>query len=315
MVVRFQKYHSNIQWIFAVREHAEVLKVLDGQLCQAVTVTDKEINAPLDGHRNCAARRSLTAAELGQLNDAVPPAGTYSKNELITYAIQDQGSEFCFRFRGVVELVDQAYRILNSTIKEVCNRGETDSLLLDRRVDFVVSLPNGINLNSYYGYAALPPRSLCFLTRRRGPIAPSFASSWMSFFAVFLILAPVAAVTTLVLSVHLQRYQSDVPMKSDLILFFFSTYLWQSPAPLKKSSLASVRVVSAIWMFGMFFLVQFTQTNITASRNVPEQSPQVRHLEELASRLDDGRLSLCMHFVCADIIRKIGGQCVTPHFY
>ncbi|KAL1472060.1 hypothetical protein MTO96_039566 [Rhipicephalus appendiculatus] len=61
-------------------------------------------------------------------------------------------------------------------------------------------------------------------------------------------------------------------------------------------------------MFGMFFVVQFTQTSITASRNVPSHSPQLRRLAELVSRLDEGSIAPCMHYVVAGAISQFGGN-------
>ncbi|KAL1473277.1 hypothetical protein MTO96_038791 [Rhipicephalus appendiculatus] len=84
-VAWFQKYHSYIQWIFPVRDHGDVLQAFNDHVCQVTTVTDTEINVPWDGYRKCTARKVLTTTQ-HKLKDPVPPAGTYSKNELIRYA-------------------------------------------------------------------------------------------------------------------------------------------------------------------------------------------------------------------------------------
>ncbi|KAL1473276.1 hypothetical protein MTO96_038790 [Rhipicephalus appendiculatus] len=310
-VAWFQKYHSYIQWLFPVRDHGEVLHAFNDHVCQVFTVTDTEINMPWDGYRKCVARRVLTTAQDNQLIDPVPPAGTYSKNELIRYAVDDASNEACFRFRGITLLFREVYRILNNTFEEVCNHGDTDSLLLDRQVDFILGESDRINPGSYYGYVTLPLDSLCFMTGRKGPVAPSFASNWLFFFAIFLIVAPLAIVMTLLLNIRTQRRHLHAPDQSDLILFFLSTYLGRCPPPVLKTISASVRVAAVTWMLGMFFLVQFTQTNITASRNVPSHSPQVRRVEELVSRLHDGSMMPCVHFLVARVIHEFGNS--VPH--
>ncbi|KAL1476388.1 hypothetical protein MTO96_036541 [Rhipicephalus appendiculatus] len=68
----FQKYHSNIQWVFSVRQHEQALQALNGHVCQVITVTQTEISVPSDGYRNCSTRRLLTTAQDGHLRDHVP---------------------------------------------------------------------------------------------------------------------------------------------------------------------------------------------------------------------------------------------------
>ncbi|KAL1477984.1 hypothetical protein MTO96_035317 [Rhipicephalus appendiculatus] len=306
-----QKYHSYIDWIFPVREHQKVLQVFNGHACQVTTISHTQINVPLDGYRKCATRRVLTTTKRNRLADRVPPAGTYSKNELIRYAIDDAKNKSCFRFPGIAYLLSEAYRTLNNTFQEVCNDGHTDSLLLDRRVDFVLGGVDRINPGSYYGYVTMPLESLCFLTRQQGPIAPSFASTWMSFFAIFLIFTPLALVATFILSNRYQQRERDLAYQSDLILFFLSTYLGRCPPPQLGSIPAPVRVASVAWMFGTFFLLQFTQTHLTASHNVPSHSPQIRRVAELVSRLGDGSIAPCLQFTMLRIIENVGGS--TPY--
>ncbi|KAL1433750.1 hypothetical protein MTO96_012282 [Rhipicephalus appendiculatus] len=301
----FQKYHANIQWVFSVRQHEQALQALNGHVCQVITVTETEISVPSDGYRKCSTRRLLTTAQDGHLRDRVPPLGTFAKNEEIRYAIHDTSTKLCFRILWVLEQLKDLHSALNNTLLEFCNDGGTDSLLFDRRVDFVVGVPSPKQApSSYYRYATLPPFSVCFLTRRRGPIAPSFVSTWMSFFALVLLLAPLAAVITLVMSIKTLRRLSDAPHHSDWMLFYLSTYLGRCPPPLAKSSSASVRVASAAWMIGMFFLLQFTQTNITAQRSVPDHSPQVRYAAELYSLLDKGNVLPCVGYPVHELLYK-----------
>ncbi|KAH7951630.1 hypothetical protein HPB52_010938 [Rhipicephalus sanguineus] len=81
----FQKYHANFQWIFSVRQHQPALQTFDGHVCQVITVTETEINVPLDGYRNCATRRLLTTAQDDRLRDHVPPIGSFTKDEKIRH--------------------------------------------------------------------------------------------------------------------------------------------------------------------------------------------------------------------------------------
>ncbi|XP_049523966.1 uncharacterized protein LOC125945740 [Dermacentor silvarum] len=114
-------------------------------------------------------------------------------------------------------------------------------------------------------------------------------------------------------------------------MFFVSTYLGRSPEALLKykSRIVSVCVIS--WMFAMFILQQYTQTEITASRSVPALSAGMKSATEFMSRLDSGSILPCVHFITSDIIdklgiegsrlkslrhalRKCGNECVTDNF-
>ncbi|KAH8036989.1 hypothetical protein HPB51_008037 [Rhipicephalus microplus] len=118
----FQRYYSYVQWIVAAREHDQVVKHLSGHLCQVISVTQVEVSAPWDDYRSCEERRVIPAADVSML---------------------------------------AAYAALNITLVETCNNGETDSLLLDRRVDFVTTIPKLVFMRSYYGtYLGRSPASI-----------------------------------------------------------------------------------------------------------------------------------------------------------
>ncbi|KAH7949421.1 hypothetical protein HPB49_009544 [Dermacentor silvarum] len=276
-----------------------------------MSVTASEINAPLDGYRSCEERRVFTAAEDVTTAERTPRAGTYPKGERIIFAALDQGTSLCFREEKFMPLVKLAYAATNTTLVELCNKGETDSLLLDRRVDFVIATSNHVNLSSYYGHVMLPPASLCFISRRAMPLRPSFSSMWLSFLQVSLALFPFVLVFLLLVTVQAGRHSACTIDPSALIMFFLATYLGQSPVAVNQSKSALVRLSLVAWMFAMFILVQFSRTEITASRSIPALSSEMRHVAEFKARLDAGKTLPCTHFFVTGIIDKFSGN--VPH--
>ncbi|KAL1467719.1 hypothetical protein MTO96_041981 [Rhipicephalus appendiculatus] len=309
---KFERYHSYIQWLVAAREHDQVLKTLSGHLCQVTSVTQLEVNAPWDGYRSCEARRVVTGADVGMLAERVPHAGRLPKDDRVAFANQDDSSRLCYKRGNFITLAKLAYASLNTTVVETCNNGETDSLLLDRRVDFVVGIPKLVPMRSYYGYVMFPPSSLCFLSRRATPLPPSFVSSWLSFFKVSLIVFPLALVLLLLIDAHARLRSVAATRRSHLIMFFTSTYLGRSPASIPRTMSTLGKVCIIVWMFAMLTLVQFTQTEITASRSVPALSSEMKSVMEFESRLDDGSILPCMHFFAKNIVDEFGGS--VSHF-
>ncbi|KAL1487375.1 hypothetical protein MTO96_007999 [Rhipicephalus appendiculatus] len=152
MVNKFERYHSYIQWIVAAREHDQVFQTLSGHICQVISVTQVEVNAPSDGYRSCEERRVITGADVGMLAERVPHAGRLPKDDRVVFANLDDSSKLCYKRGNFITLAKLAYASLNTTVVEVCNNGETDSLLLDRRVDFVLSISKRVPMRSYYGH-------------------------------------------------------------------------------------------------------------------------------------------------------------------
>ncbi|KAH6943073.1 hypothetical protein HPB50_015355 [Hyalomma asiaticum] len=143
IVAKFEKYHANIQCLFATRNHADVLATFSENFCNVISVIDIHIDAPLDGYMPCKERQVLLKTEEMLKAERVPPRGTYSRNKRIRFAMQDEGDKFCFRKKiPFVEVVDRAYEALNNTFVEECNHGDTDYILLDKRVDLILSLSN-----------------------------------------------------------------------------------------------------------------------------------------------------------------------------
>ncbi|KAH8036429.1 hypothetical protein HPB51_000465 [Rhipicephalus microplus] len=151
IIQEFQRYYSYIQWIVAAREHDQVVKHLSGHLCQVISVTQVEVSAPWDDYRSCEERRVVPAADVGMLAGYRPRAGRFPKNTRVVFANQDDSSRLCYTRGNFITLVRLAYAALNITLVETCNNGETDSLLLDRRVDFVTTIPKLVSMRSYYG--------------------------------------------------------------------------------------------------------------------------------------------------------------------
>ncbi|KAL1423382.1 hypothetical protein MTO96_021141 [Rhipicephalus appendiculatus] len=239
--------------------------------------------------------------------ERTPAAGKYPKNGVVTFARQDKGDHNCFKRSGVIsEFIKEAYMIHNNSVIEVCNRGETDSLILEKRANFLLVPSNAVPMNSYYGYAMHASTSICFLTQRGGPLKPSFTFTWLSFFAVSLILSPLATVSILAL-----RYRARKPPRkrvsiSAWTLFLVGLYAGRSSSQPIMSTSTAVRVTIGSWFLGTFLLVQFTQTEITASRSVPAYSSGVRHIAELTSRLGAGALRPCMNFMIVEVLKKYG---------
>ncbi|KAH6942998.1 hypothetical protein HPB50_013582 [Hyalomma asiaticum] len=241
--------------------------------------------------------------------ERMPPHGTYSRNEHIRFARLDEGDKFCYRKKNVfLKLVDRAYEALNNTFIERCNHGDTDSMLLDKRVDLVLGLSNTVHPTSYYAYTVLAPDAICFFTRRATPQQPSFTSCWLAFFTLSFVLAPIAALYFFLLNVRARLRLGETPRTGPFILFFVSSYLGRSPVPPTRSIRATVRIMLAAWAMGMFILGQYTQTAITASLSVPPYSSQIKRVSQLASRLDDGTIKLCAHFMMARSVHKFGGD-------
>ncbi|KAL1487378.1 hypothetical protein MTO96_008002 [Rhipicephalus appendiculatus] len=249
IVAKFERYHSYIQWIVAAREHDQVLKKLSGHLCQVISVTEVDVNAPLDGFRSCEERRVITGAQVGMLAERVPRAGRFPKNDRVVFANLDASSSLCNKSGQFMPLVKLAYTVLNITLVEACNNGETDSLLLNRRVDFVVDISKSVPMRSYYGYVMLPPLSLCFLSRRATPLPPSFGSSWLSFLEVSVIVFPLASVLHLLMAAQARHRSVPATRYSEWILFFLSTYLGRSPAAIRNATSTVVKVSIIVWMF------------------------------------------------------------------
>ncbi|KAL3226213.1 hypothetical protein MRX96_048994 [Rhipicephalus microplus] len=308
IVGHFERHHSYIQWIVAASEHDQVLKTLSGHLCQVISVTLIDVNAPLDGYRACEERQLIIGAETDALGQNVQHARRLPKNDRIVFATLDHSSNLCYKEEKFIPFVKLAYAVLNTTLVEACNNGETDSLLLDRRVDFVIDVSKHVSMRSYYGYVMLPPASLCFLSRRATPLPPSFVSCWLSFFEVFLILTPLALLLLLIIAVQARLRSVPATRQSNFIMLFASTYLGRTPAAIPNKTSTLVKVFITVWMFATFILVQFTQTDITASRSVPALSSEMKQVMQLKSRLDDGSTRPCMHVFAKNIIEKLGSN-------
>lgn len=306
-VARFQKYYSNVQWIFSVDQHEDLLRELKPK-CQVLTVSENEINAPRDGYRSCEEREIFRNADT-ITTDRSPPRGTYPKDSRIIYTLFDGRNKNCGKERFLyIPIIRDVYARLNNTMVELCSSSTgTDSLLLDRNVDMVLGpRPVKCSLRCYfYAYAVRQPEAFCMLVRRRRPVHPSFIHNWLSFFFLCCTLMPVAMTFSLIITVR-RRINPDTTIGfSSVGLFLVSTFLGRSPPRSLGPSSASASVMIAAWMMGTFFLLNFVQTEITASRAVPEYSPEIKEVDELTAPLNAGRVLLCTNEQAASRLRDV----------
>ncbi|KAH7961765.1 hypothetical protein HPB52_012034 [Rhipicephalus sanguineus] len=259
-VDRFQKYHANVQWVFPVREHEDLL----GRLtlpCQVVTVTAEEINVPHDSYRSCNERRIFRKVDTHLLSGRALPRGTYPKNENITCALFDEPSHnCCSSYEGfyLVHAIVEAYLALNNTVRMWCDRSsKTDSLLMDRQLDVLLGFPpaNCYPRCFFYGYAMRAPTSICLA---RGHLAAQRKPSYPA-----------------------------------LVLFLVSTFFGRCPPQPVRPGAASATFIAAAWLAGTWLLLNFIQTHITASIAAPEYSPEIRGIYDFAAQLDSGRMLPC----------------------
>ncbi|KAH6942606.1 hypothetical protein HPB50_008431 [Hyalomma asiaticum] len=296
-IPRFQKYHSNVDWVFSVKEHADVLDRLRNHSCQVITVTVDDISAPYDGYRSCQVRKHFREPRVLLFKDA-PRKGLYPKHERVYYAVRDRPGNYCGENYGNrATITIEAYRALNNSLVYRCNNDDVDqSALLERQVDIIAGLrsPNCPDHCFAYRYAMYPPTSRYYLVRRSTTTRPSFFNVWLWFFFVsFLFMATFAVVFILVLQ-HRRRFHSeDTFSTSAAAMFLVSSFLGRSPPPGMESRAMSSKILLFSWMLGMLFLGTFIQTSITASRSVPSITAEIKSMRELLERLDDGTILLC----------------------
>ncbi|KAL1486411.1 hypothetical protein MTO96_046978 [Rhipicephalus appendiculatus] len=202
-------YHSNVDWIFSVKEHADVLDKLKNDSCQVITVSETNISAPFDGYRSCHERKNFGDAHV-LLSKDVPHEGSYPKHTRLYYTINDMPGNYCGMSHGnVVEAAMQAYKTLNNSLVHRCNNdGVAHSALLEKRVDVILG-EGYVNCPDHcfvYRYAMHPPMYHYFLVRRSTLQPPSFAEYLA---VVFLHLIPV--IGTVHDSVH-SRIASSTPV-------------------------------------------------------------------------------------------------------
>ncbi|KAH6930383.1 hypothetical protein HPB50_013168 [Hyalomma asiaticum] len=336
---RFEKEHSNVYWIFAVRKHEDILEKVASHSCQVITISEVEVNEHFGDYKQCTRnhRRVLHSGQNLSFFASTSPT-KYPKHARIEYAVSDrQNNSVGALYGSRAHMVIQAYEALNNTLIQQWSTEGSDSLLLDRRVDVILGNRNVHCWSkcSFYPYALYAPNAARILVRRARPLVPSFASTWESFFCIPLVLAPV--VVMILLAAHIQRRFSpnDASPLPGVIAFLVSTYLGRSPPPAMRSVATSSKITMATWMFGMLFLINFIQTEITSSRAVPEYSSEIRNMEEFVARIESGARRLCVNTATRNIIRRVtkteprishldsldrvleqcGQRCVTDNFW
>ncbi|XP_077498607.1 uncharacterized protein LOC144109680 [Amblyomma americanum] len=250
-------------------------------------------------------RTRVDTQRIGELSSVIPVPFTLW---ICIEDVFDKPIQICRKFEGQNVLsAKEAYETLNNTLVERCNnKSDSDSLLMDMRVDFVLGgrSPSCPSHCFQYAYATFPPTSLSMIVSRSGPSRPSFVSNWRSFFELSALLAPFAVVFLLLTRLQLRLYPDQSTSLSAAVNFLATTYLGRSPPPLPCFGTTFMRVFMIVWMFGVSFLLKFTQTTITASRSVPEYTGLLRKKNQLAALLDAGNIKPCLDIFIANGIQK-----------
>ncbi|KAH7971471.1 hypothetical protein HPB49_024440 [Dermacentor silvarum] len=312
-VRRLDKFDPNVYWIFAVDEHADVIGVLSNHSCQVVTVAEKDISVASDGYRCCSKRVTSSTLEWKTLLGSPELEGRYPRNRNITYTLQERGTippactmmgpmffmtfalfSLRLRYPEYAALLD-AYYAINTTVNMQCAEYISgEALLREKKLDFI--LLSWLNRNSTplfeYKYAFFSPSSLCFYVRARAPVPPSFDDSWIFFFFCFVCLAPFCFAIMFIFHAHgIVRPNERVPL-STVIMIFVSSFLGRSTEDLNVGASAPRLVVMA-WSLAMFFVGNYLQSSVTASRSVPALSAEIT-TKQLLEHLREGTLAPCV---------------------
>ncbi|KAH6930385.1 hypothetical protein HPB50_013170 [Hyalomma asiaticum] len=308
-VARFEKYHSNVYWIFAVRKHDDIIKKLSNHSCQVITVSEVEVNEHFGDYKQCTRNHRRVLHRGQKLSLFTSTSSTkYPKHTRIEYAVFDRQNNFGGGLYGPKpRMVIEAYEALNNTLIQRWSTDDSDSMLLDRRVDVVLGTRNVYCWSRcfFYPYALYAPFSTCTLAKRAGPLVPSFASTWESFFCIPLVLAPMVVMILLVAHIQRRFSPNDASSLSGVIVFLVSTYLGRSPPPVIRSAAISSKLMMTTWMLGMLFLINFIQTEITSSRAVPEYSSAVRNMADFLERIQSNATGICVNAGTSKMIRKV----------
>ncbi|KAH6943748.1 hypothetical protein HPB50_026363 [Hyalomma asiaticum] len=146
------------------------------------------------------------------------------------------------------------------------------------------------------------------MVRKGVQVSPSFANTWFTFFAVALILTPFTAVLAMILRGSCHSSTGRVNSASAVVIVFLSTYLGRSPPEDLRLTSMSMKIALGSWMMGMTVLLQFTQTQITASQSVPAYSSVIRHNDQLGVAFDAGKILPCMITALGDGVPFMAGN-------
>ncbi|KAH7971470.1 hypothetical protein HPB49_024439 [Dermacentor silvarum] len=312
-VRRLDRVDPNVYWIFAVDEHSDVIGFLSNHSCQVVTVAEKDISLASDGYRSCSKRVTSSTLQWKTLLGSPELEGTYPKDRIITYTLQERKSvppdctmmgpmffmtfarfSLHLRYPEYAALLD-AYYAINTTINMKCADDISgEALLQEKNIDFI--LFTWLNKHKTplfdYKYALFSPSSLCFYVRARAPVPPSFDDSWIFFFFCLVCLAPFCFAIMFIFLAHgIMRPNERVPL-STVIMIFVSSFLGRSTEDLNVG--ASVpRLVVMAWSLAMFFVGNYLQSSVTASRSIPALSAEIT-TEQLLEHLRDGTMAPCV---------------------
>ncbi|KAH7971472.1 hypothetical protein HPB49_024441 [Dermacentor silvarum] len=303
----------NVYWIFAVDEHSDLIGFLSNHSCQVVTVAEKDISVAFDGYRSCSKRVTSSMLEWKTVLGSPELQGTYRRDGNLSFVLHEKGTvppdctmmgpmlfttmalpSLQLRHPEGVALLD-AYYAINTTVNMQCaDWSSGDALLREKSVDFILYSWLKTKSTSLFDnkYAFFSPSALCYYVRGRVPVPPSFYNSWILFFLCFICLVPFCF--AIIFTFHVQRAtrpSEHVPL-SAVIMFFVMTFLGRSPHGLNVSAPAP-RLVLVAWLLLMFFIGNYLQSSLTASRSMPALSAEITK-EQLLKHLQEGTMLPCV---------------------
>ncbi|KAL1444766.1 hypothetical protein MTO96_029502 [Rhipicephalus appendiculatus] len=198
------------------------------------------------------------------------------------------------RFPEAAALLDAYYTINTTGSMHCADRRSGQALLREKRIDIVLcgSLQELTSV-SEYKYGVYSPSSLCFYSRSRVPVAPSLSDFWIFFFCSFVCLTPFCCAIIFIIHVKEAMSKNGSVSLSAVAMVFVSTLLGRSPQGLNIGASAT-RLVLAAWLLTTFFVGNYLQSSLTASRSVPKFSAEIRTNEQLLEHLNEGTKNPCI---------------------
>ncbi|KAH7949255.1 hypothetical protein HPB49_006643 [Dermacentor silvarum] len=308
--------YRRLQIIVSSDVHNRTLRRISPDvLCNVVSVSSRDINAPADRYRRCGERVNVTASSLFA-SDAAPP-NKFPKDQKYRAAVQflDRSTGDINTNPEVLAMMD-AYRVLNNTVN-VTEFGSTDALY-EKAIDMVLrpvimnSFANTVLFpDGYYSFARF-----CFFTRRRMDIRIIFVVSLRLFLEFLMVLTLVG--TLVALSVHTRSHilfrGRTLLTLPGFLLFMVGTFFGRCH-PISGAQAPSYRSLAVVsWIFGMIFLGNYAQSSITAIRVLPSVSASVRTLEELQPYIETCAMAPCFNWAWGDILLSFTTTGKAPLF-
>ncbi|KAL1468062.1 hypothetical protein MTO96_025684, partial [Rhipicephalus appendiculatus] len=312
-VRRLDVSHPYVYWVFAVREHSDVDATLSSHSCQVVTVSENDIRIAANGYKSCSKRVTSSSFAWKTLLDSPESERYYARNQNFDYVFSYQKIPYKCTVMGPLAYMNlasgltkirhpegaallDAYNAINTTVLLQCpdtSFGET--LLREKRIDFLLFgwFGKKSTFMYEYRYALFLPSSFCFYSRSRVPIPPSFSGSWIFFSWCLVCLSPFCFAIIFVIRAQSTIRPSERVALSTVIMVLVSSFLGRSPQGLNVSASAT-RLAIAAWLLAMFFIGNYLQSSVTASRSVPVFSAEIRTEEDMLKHLHEGTLVPCV---------------------